>query len=511
MAEAPTSFAAVWDRHARDRGERPAVSDRRRSLSWREASDLSRLVARGLLASGAERGSVIASWLPNRVESYVLRVACERAGLTWLPIAARLREWELRQILERVEPSVLVVPDTFHGWDYPAAARSLISELRKPPRLVLAGDGATPLDELVRLAAASTLSELPTGDALVILPTTGSTGIPKFAEFRVSAWLLRAAAQADLLRLREDDVIVALSQGIGPSIIPLFAAPLAGAAVWLIDEFQPDLVIDMLARVRPTIVCGVPAQIITLLDHPSWSGAGLERVRIWYTTGAAFPSAAAERLERSTSGVVLCGYGGMDFGGWTVPSPDDPTEVRLHTVGKPRAGTQIRVIDDAGNDVPPGEAGEIWGRGPCCAIGYYRDGAASREVWTADGWFRTGDLGRRDAAGNLIIVGRKKDRIRRGGMSIEPAEIEALLGSHPKIQKAAVVGFPDPLLGERACAFVVPRNGQAVTLDELRGYLRAQRIASFKIPERLEVVAELPLRGDKIDRAALRRAIENGS
>jgi non-ribosomal peptide synthetase component E (peptide arylation enzyme) len=326
--------------------------------------------------------------------------------------------------------------------------------------------------------------------------------------FRVSTWLLRARAQAELFRLGEDDVILALSQGIGPSIIPVFAAPVAAASAYLVEEFEPAKVIDALARVRPTIVCGVPAQIMTLLDHPDWPDAGVDRVRIWYTTGAAFPPAAAARLERCAPGIMLTGYGGMDFGGWTVPSPTDPPEVRLNTVGRPRGNTELRLVDDAGNEVAPGETGEVWGRGPCCALGYFRDDIATREAWTADGWFRTGDLGRIDAAGNLIIVGRKKDRIRRGGMSIEPGEIEAMLSGHPKIDKAAVVGFSDPLLGERACAFVVPRSGEVVTLDEVIGYLRAQRVATFKIPERLQLVAELPLRGDKIDRAALRRTIE---
>jgi non-ribosomal peptide synthetase component E (peptide arylation enzyme) len=515
MAKLPTSFAEYWDRHARERGRRAALADDRRSLSWREASDLSRAIARGLLALGIEAGAVVASWLPNWVESYVLRIACERAGLIWLPIAARLREWELQKILERSEPAVLIVPDRFHGRDYLAAAQMLLPQSRKPPRLVVASGGVPApgmsLDDVVRVgsgASAPALSEHPPEDALVILPTSGSTGIPKFAQFRVSTWLLRARAQAELLDLREEDVVLALSQGIGPSIIPLFAAPIVGASACLIDEFEAARVIDTLARVHPTIVCGVPPQIMTLLDHPRWSNAGVDRLRIWYTTGAAFPPAAAARVERRAPGIVLTGYGGMDFGGWTVPSPADPPEVRLHTVGRPRGKTELRLVDDAGNDVPAGETGEIWGRGPCCATGYFRDETATREAWTADGWFRTGDLGRTDAGGNLIIVGRKKDRIRRGGMSIEPGEIEALLSGHPKIDKAAVVGFPDPLLGERACAFVVPKNGEVVSLDEVIGYLRSQRIATFKIPERLVLVAELPLRGDKIDRAALRRTIE---
>ena len=315
MARPETSFADYWDRHARERRRRPALADGRRSLTWSEAADLSRAIARGLRALGAEAGAVVACWLPNRVESYLLRIACERAGLVWLPIAARLREWELQRILERSEPGVLIVPDRFHGRDYVAAAQSLLGQSRKPPHLVVAGvevpASATSLDEVVRVGSrisAPALREHPPEDALVILPTSGSTGVPKFAQFRVSTWLLRARAQAELLELREEDVVVALSQGIGPSIIPLFAAPIVGAAACLVDEFEPAQVIDMLARIRPTIVCGVPPQVTTLLDHPRWSNAGVERLRIWYTTGAAFPPAAAARVERRAPGIVLTGY-----------------------------------------------------------------------------------------------------------------------------------------------------------------------------------------------------------
>ena len=237
MASPPDSFAGCWDRHARDRGKRTALGDRRRSLTWGEASELSRGIARGLLASGIGPGAVVACWLPNWVEAYVLRIACERAGLIWLPIAARLREWELQKILERSEPAVLIVPDRFHGRDYLASARMLVDAVREPPRLVVVGEAAaaaaTSLDDVARLGAgpsAPALPEPPPDDTLVILPTSGSTGIPKFARFRLSTWFLRARAQAALLDLREDDLVVTLSQGIGPSIIPLFAAPIVGAA-----------------------------------------------------------------------------------------------------------------------------------------------------------------------------------------------------------------------------------------------------------------------------------------
>jgi cyclohexanecarboxylate-CoA ligase len=514
MGSPPASFAECWDRQARERGDRLALSDRRTSLSWRKASELSRSLARGLLALGIEPGAVIACWLPNWVELYLLRVACERAGLIWLPINASLREWELHNIVGRAAPGVLVVPQQFRDRDYAATAQNLLRNLDRPPRLVVLGAHGESGTSFVELAqhgsepSAPTLVERPADEAFVILPTSGGTGIPKFARFRVSAWMLRAQAQVALLELSENDVIAALSQGIGPSIIPLFAAPMVGAAASLIDEVDAGAVLDSLARIRPTIVCGVPPQIMSLLEHPRWSKSIVDRVRIWYTTGMAFPAAAAERVERSAQGIVLSGYGAVDFGGWTVPSPKDAPEVRLHTVGRPRGGTEIRLVDSDDRDVPAGESGEVWGRGPCCSTGYFRDEDATREAWTADGWFRTGDLGRFDAAGNLVIVGRKRDVIRRGGKTIQPGEIEALLSGHPKIYKAVVVGFSDPVLGERACAVVVPKRGEVISLEEVIEYLRGHRIASFKLPERLELVGDLPSRGDKIDRPALRRMVE---
>ncbi len=515
LANPSAPFAACWDDQARERGDRPALSDRGRSLTWREAAQLSRGLARGFLALGLRPGNVVACWLPNWVELYLLRIACERAGLIWLPVPANLREWELQAILDRVGPAALVIPERFRGRDYVASSHALFSRLSNPPRLIVITRGlrranGVMLDEVIEQGSQASLPNLqePSADELlIILPTSGSTGLPKFAQFRVSAWLLRGRAQAEFLNLREDDLIVSLTQGIGASIIPLFAAPLVGAAVFLVDEFEPGAVMETLTRVRPTIVCGVPTQLTALVHHPDWPPTGLERIRIWYSTGAACPRETAERLEATTRGIVLSGYGGVDFGGWAIPSPFDSPQVRYETVGRPRGGTELRLVDETGRDVPPGQVGEIWGRGACCASGYFRDEASTRERWTEDGWFRTGDLGRWDSSGNLMIVGRKGDLIRRGGRSIHPAEIERLLSGHPKIAKVAVVGIPDPLLGEQACAFIVPKPDQAVTLDDVTSYLRARQVASFKLPERVELLPELPLRGDKIDRAALQEAI----
>jgi len=166
-------------------------------------------------------------------------------------------------------------------------------------------------------------------------------------------------------------------------------------------------------------------------------------------------------------------------------------------------------VDDEGNEVPQGGMGEVWGSGPCCSSGYYNDQEATRQAWTEDGWFRTGDLGMIDEKGNLVIVGRKKDMIIRGGANIYPIEVENLLITHPKILQVAIVKMPDPVMGEKACAYVVPRQGQNFTFDEMISFLKAKEIALYKLPERLEIVDAMPMvgGGQKVDKNLLRNLL----
>jgi len=264
--------------------------------------------------------------------------------------------------------------------------------------------------------------------------------------------------------------------------------------------FRPLAALELAARERATIIAGTPAQLTMLL--PELGRFDLSSVRVWYTAGSVLPSALAEELESRTEGVVVSVYGATDFGGWAAPELDDPPDVRYRTVGRPRGGTEFRIVGADGRDEPPGGIGEVLGRGPCCVSGYVGDAELTQERWR-DGWFRTEDVGRLDAAGNLVIVGRARDLIIRGGENIAPEEIETLLRGHPAVRDVAVVGVPDGVLDERVCACVVAVPGTRPTLATLREHLRAQRIAHYKLPERLVVVPSLPTIGDKVDRAAL--------
>lgn len=485
-------------RHAIERPDCPALADGRARLAWSEVEAWVGRAAGWFLELGLPRGSTVLGWLPNCAEWYLLRLACEQAGLFWVPVPASQGSRELRSIIERARPAVLITPGEFRGRNYAAEASEICAAADLAPfRLQV------PTDALLRLdgPSADAVHSLRLDEPAHALSTTGSEGIPKLAVYTLAAACERAHAQARLLGLKAHDVILVLSPGTGPARAAWLAAPIAGSCVLGLPVFGVAAALSLIAREHATIVCGTPAQLAMLaarIDETDTSS-----VRIWYTAGSVLPPALAEDLERLTRGIVISTYGGADFGGWAAPDPTDPPEVRHRTVGRPRGGTDFRIVDDAGKEVPNGQVGELIGRGPCCVSGFL--GEQGRQAWR-NGWFHTGDLASLDESGNVVVVGRLKEIIVRGGDKISPVEVETVLRKCPEVAQVAVVGVPDAILGERVCACVVPTGkAQPPDLETLREYLAAHGIARYKVPERLLILEALPLVGDKVDRKALTR------
>ncbi len=481
-------------RHARERPIAPALADDRFRLSWGEVAKWMEATAGWLGSRDIPRGTPVVGWLPNCVEWYLLRLACERVGLLWIPVPASQGKRELASIVERVRPAMLVTKKGFRKRDYAAETDEVCDRLDLNPERINLPDS-----HLLRLdgPAPAPTSALRLDEAAHALTSSGSEGIPKIALYTLRAACLRAYAQIELLGLTCDDVILVLSPGVGPARAAWLAAPICGSYVVTMPIFSADGAVDLIIRERPTMVCGTPAQLAMLA--PKLESADISSIRIWYTSGAVMPPTLAEELEARTGAPVVSTYGGADFGGWAAPHPEDPPHVRRNTVGRPRGGTEFRIVDANGNEVPSGEVGQLIGRGPCCISAYF--GEHGRDRWQ-DGWFHTGDLGRWDQ-GNIVIVGRVRDVIIRGGDNVIPAEVEALLRTHPSVGQVIVVGVPDRVLGERVCACVTPRSGRRIDLKELSEHLRNQGLAYYKSPEQLLILEALPTVGDKIDRRAI--------
>jgi acyl-CoA synthetase (AMP-forming)/AMP-acid ligase II len=490
------TIVAALARHACERPAEPALITGRVRLSWAEAKVWVDCATGWLLALGLPRGASVLGWLPNCAEWYLVRLACEQAGLFWIPVPTSQGSRELSSILERVRPAVLLSPGRFRERDYAAECDMMCTAIGLKPRRLQVTE-----DILLSLPgpAADQRTALRLDEMAHALSTSGSEGVPKLAHYSLAAACERAHAQQALLGLQPQDRLLVLSPGTGPARAAWLAAPIAGSCVIGMPVFGTAAALELIEREAATIVCGTPAQLAMLA--PKLASADTSSVRIWYTAGSVLPRTLAEELESTTRGIVLSTYGGADFGGWSAADPSDPPLVRHATVGVPRGGTEFRIVDSQDRDQPAGEVGELIGRGPCCVGGYI--GTQGSERWK-DGWFHTGDLAWMDSAGHIVIAGRLKEVIVRGGDKVSPAEVEAMLRTYCGVEQVAVIGVPDAVLGERVCACIVPADpALPPPLQALRDELRAQGLAPYKAPERILVLPSLPMVGDKVNRREL--------
>jgi len=280
----------------------------------------------------------------------------------------------------------------------------------------------------------------------------------------------------------------------------------------MLEIWDPEEALKLIEKEKVTILGGTPSQIALMLNVPNFDKYDVSSVRFIPTTGSGLPYRIAEEAERKFGCPIINIFGGAETGGIATFNPlDAPFEHRVATVGKPKPGNEVRLVDEHGRDVPEGEIGEVVFRGPSIAPGFYQDPERNRDDYVDGVWIKTGDQGRWDEHGNLMIVGRIKDIIIRAGQNIFPGEIENLLFTHPKVANVVIVGMPDPVMVERACAYVVPKKDENFTFDDMVSFLKG-KVASYKLPERLETMDELPLVGGgsamaKVDKNILRADI----
>lgn len=510
-----TSLSAYWDRNASLDPHGTAVTDGHRSLPWSECKAWTDRFALAMVGAGLKREEVLLVQLPNWLELPLIRVACEKAGILSLPLARTLRQNELECCLRSTRARALVIPCTYRAFDYVAMAEELKRKFFQLRHIFVVGKesrhGTVSVEEICR----DSLDEIDSrplarrgfqsDETSLINATTGSSGPPKFAAYTAAARLLYGKSYIEILSLTRDDVLAALSPAAGGPNIPVyFAAPQVGAKSVFLEPFEADAAFKLIEREKVTLACLGPAQLALLVRHFRAGRYDLSSVRFWLSVGAPLPPDLARETEARLGATVVNTYGAVDWGGVVFTSPMDPPEVRYGTVGKPRAGTEVRLVKGNGELAGSGEIGELQGRGPSCSSGYFQDMARTRTAWSADGWLRLGDLGQWDASGNLMLFGRKDEIIIRGGQNIQPSEIENHLLAHPQVKQAAVVGMPDPVMGQKVCAYVVPRTSDEIGFEEIVSFLRSRKLAVYKIPERLEVLPALPMVSDtKVDKKLL--------
>ncbi|MDE3076467.1 MAG: acyl--CoA ligase [Chloroflexota bacterium] len=509
--------ADACDRRAELRPDHEAVADSMRRLSWAQLRQQSDGVALGLLRLGAERGDVALVQLPNNVDLFVARVACEKAGLVLAAVPLTFREAELSALIDQLRPAVAITAGVWQGHDYAQTLACAAGTFRLAVTVRADGEGGAPaLAELAQAgdggeSALLERTRLSLFERSQIATTSGSTGTPKCAEVPAYARALTGWCQAGRYQVRPGDTLCALTAIVAGTAEALVyhMTPRLGCRALLVERFEPAAACETLERERVAGVTVVPTMLARLAALPPPTG-GFESLRFFASHGARLAEEHASAIEQRFGARIVQAFGASDYGGIAASGIEDPAEDRWNTAGRPLEGVEIRLLDELGRQVPAGRAGRLFVRGPQALGGYYRRAALTREAWRT-GWFDVGEFAHLDGRGNVVLDGRARELIIRGGQNIFPGEIERLLTQHPEVAEAAVVGVPDAEMGERVCACVVPRDGARPGLGDLADFLKSRGLAGFKLPERLEVLQRLPLvaAGQKVDKQQLLQLLQD--
>lgn len=495
-------------RHATERGGEYAARDSVRRLTWSQLAAWTDAVAADLHQAGLRRGDRVAVWLPNRLESVVIQLACSRNGYICTPsLHQNYTVQEVLALLSRIECRVLFAQP---GWGADANTADIFSQAQKldPMKRVYSLPALSTPDEQVRADAhpMPAPNQKPSGplppastqpDQIVYLAfTSGTVGPPKGVMHSDNTLLANGRAlAADWGQNHKRVVLLTLSpmsHHIGT--VALEQVLVAGCELVMYDPSAGVSALDWIESTGATYVMGVPTHAMDLLHEIDKQNATrLGSVDVFYMAGAPIPTETARRLL--SLGVTPQNvYGMTENGSHQYTRPSDPVEVITSTCGKSCCGYEIRLWNPENPDqeAAQGDIGEIGGHGGLLMLGYFGNQHATESSFNSSGWFLSGDLGRFDEAGNLHIVGRKKDLIIRGGHNIHPAHIEEYAHRHPAVKKAAAFGVPDTRLGEKVCLALIC-DGLAPDTDEILHHLALEGLSKFDMPEYLAFIQEFPL------------------
>ena len=481
---------------------------------------------------GMRPGMRIVVQLPNGWPFVVLTLACLRAGIVPVMALPAHRRHELAYLCQHSEARALAVPDVLRGFDHQQMAEELLAASPTLEHVLVAGQDVRHQD-LTALCSETLCSEGEgEGEAAapdppdpasvaVFLLSGGTTGLPKLIARTHNDYSYNARASAELCRLDQGTVyLVSLPASHNfPLACPgILGTLLSGGRVVMLGSPDPAGAFAAIEREGVTITAVVPAVAQRWLARAtelrsSEDGAGaLRTLEVLQVGGARLADEPAARIK-PVLGATLQQVFGMAEGLLNYTRLDDPGEVIRGTQGRPLSpGDEIRIVDADGHDLPDGQPGALLTRGPYTPRGYYRAPEQNARAFTPDGWYASGDVVRRRPDGNLVVEGRDKDMINRGGEKISAEEVENLLYRMPGIAQVAAVAAPDAELGERICVFVVPEPGRDITLGAISDGMAAAGVARFKWPERLETVTELPVtKVGKLDKKALRERLKRST
>ena len=497
-----------------------ALVDGPTRLSYRDLLARADATATRMAGLGFVGGDRIVVQLPNCAEFVLLTLACLRMGVVPVMALPAHRQHELAYLCEHAEAVALAVPDVLRDFDHQEMADELVGEVETLRHVLVAGDDAregnidlqalcSPGSDPVADRARWNIAGPDSRDVAVFLLSGGTTGLPKLIARTHDDYAYNALGSGEVCGFSTETVyLVSLPASHNfPLACPgLLGTFLAGGRVVMLASPEPERAFPVIAAEEVTHTAVVPAVAQRWLAHQRDNATDeLDTLEVLQVGGARMPDEIAAQV-RPVLGATLQQVFGMAEGLLNYTRLDDPDEVICSTQGRPMSpDDEVLVVDENDEPLPDGTPGALLTRGPYTPRGYYRGQEQNARAFTPDGWYRSGDIVRRRSDGNLVVEGRDKDMINRGGEKISAEEVENLVYQLDSVAQVAAIAMPDPDLGERVCLYVVPAPGAEPSLDEVRSSLQTRGVARYKWPERLELVRELlSTKVGKIDKKALR-------
>ncbi len=507
----------LWNwlrRHAEATPDAPAIVGAGGPLTYAALADRVSNAAAGLQALGLRKGDVVALQLPNTDAFVVAFLAVTACGGIAQTLHMPYRQAELSHLLEHSGARMAVGLSAFKGMSPAGEMQAMSVSLPALETVIAVGapvEGATTFSDL---GGEPQLPELTPDDPFLLLYTSGTTASPKGVPHNYRGFLGNAKRSAGQLGIRPDETM--LSVAPYTHLYGLFVMHLclaSGAAQALMPAFDPQQFLPALTELQPNGIFAAPAHFAPFCSAGLIKPEHMAATRFTCLSGSTVPPSLAGQVDDLMgSGAVIQLWGMSELQAGTFGRPDDPRPTRLNTAGRASEATELRTVDGDGQTLCAGEEGELQVRGPSVFAGYLNNQAETDAAFTDDGWFRTGDLAVLDANGFLTLTGRVKEVINRGGVKYNPVDVEADILELDAVEACAIVPYPDPELGERACLCVQLRDGAALTLEDVTALLDERQIAKYKWPERLQIVGAMPLTPTrKIMRGKLKQLLTDTS
>lgn len=509
------TISAAFEQAVKLHRDKPAITAGATTVTYDELDRFSTALAAGLLDTGLRPGDRVVVQLPNQWEFVAVLLGCLRARITPVLALPAYRARDLTRISAVIDAQMLIVSGDKSGFDYSRLALEVQRSVPDVRHLFAVGGDSVEIPEVRTLVGAEAVAPQTPSDpeqTALFLTSSGTTGAPKIIPRTHRDYLYGTRSSMEPVGFGTDTVYLAalpLAHTFPLGCPGVLGALLAGGRAVLATSPKPNSVFDLIQRERVTATAAVPAVVRRWLaehDRRRWDLSSLQVLQV----GGARLSPTQAALAEAEIGCRVQQVYGMSEGMLNFTRLEDDPRIVHETQGRPSSALdEMRIVGSDGRDCPPGEVGELLVRGPGIFGGYYRAPELNAAAFT-DGWFHTGDMVRRHPSGNLVVESRINDLVNRAGEKISAAEIEDVLLELPEVKAAAVVPVPDPELGERVCACVVPSAGCAPSVAVLRAALTRMGVAAFKQPELLCLIDEIPLTAvGKADKSTLRRMARN--